>query len=131
MVQRDRHDRLAAEQVDDRHLLLDTRQREIGETIVVLPRRGVLQDDAVGSSARQDFEASGVGRVGEASLALDHDDVRLLLAERAQHLVLDLPGDEVIHQAVHDQTVAHALHPGGLAGSDQDGADPVRAETLR
>ena len=131
VIQRDRHHRLAAEQVDDLHLSLRPGQREIGKTVIVCAGRGVLQHDAFRPGARQDLETAGISRVRQAALALHDDDVGPLLPEGPQHLVLDLAGDEVVHQAVHDQPVARALHPGGLSGAHHHRAASGRAELLR
>src|SRR5205823_639177 len=112
VVEGDGEDRPAGDQFDGLDLPVERVQRVAGEAIILPAGRGVLHDHPVGAGGGQDLEAARVGRVHQAALALDHDDVGPLFVPGTPDGVLDLSGHEVVDQRVEDQAVAYPLHPG-------------------
>ncbi len=81
VVDGDGHHRAAGDQLDGLDLALERVHRVARKPVVLVARRGVLQDDDVGPAGGQDLEAARVGGVHQAALALDDDD----LGRRSDH----------------------------------------------
>src|SRR3989304_3778144 len=73
VVDGDGDDRLSRDQLQRLDLGRERMEGKAGKAVVLLPRGGVLKDDAVRPRRCQNFEPSGIRRIQEAPLPLDEN----------------------------------------------------------
>src|SRR5262245_22648078 len=79
VVDGDGDDRLSRNELEGLNLRRERMNRKPGKAVVFLPRRCVLENDAMGPRRRQDLESAGISGIEKTSLPLDQDDFRLLV----------------------------------------------------
>src|SRR5262245_23425596 len=89
VVDGDGDDRLSRDELERLNLRRERMNRKPGKAVVLLPRRSVLENDAMGTRRREDLESAGIGRIEEAPLPLDQDHFGFLVRPRRPDGVLD------------------------------------------
>ena len=130
VIERQGHHRPARDQLNGADLVVQRLDRVTGESVVVTPRRGMLQDNRMRPSRREQFETTRVGGVHQRALPFQDHELRLRLGPGAVDRVFDLAGYEVVDQRVEYDAVAHPLHPGGLPGADHFHRAAARFQAL-
>src|SRR3990172_3469482 len=120
MIEGQGDNRRARQELENLDLPLHGAERILGEAVVMAPSGGMLEDDALGSTGHDQLEAPRIGRMCENPLPFEDNRLRSLLDESPVDDMFDLPGDEIAHEGIEDDTVLDPLHPGGLARPDHD-----------